>query len=139
MAKKKESRGYCGYNCTECGARSDDPAVRKKVVDGWRRLFGHTMYTVENVKCVGCMNEGKVADVQCRARPCARRKGHEFCMYCGQFPCEKLKLIIPRAFFATEEEYELCVKQFDVKDDMTSILVTIGKPPVWIKKKERKK
>lgn len=139
MAKKKELRGYCGYDCTDCGARSKDPEVRRKVVDGWRRLFGLKMYTVENVRCVGCRNAGKVADVECRARPCARRKGHEYCMCCADFPCDKLKLIIPRAFFATEEEYNLCVKQFDVKDDMTSILVKAGKAPAWAKKKGRGK
>jgi len=32
--------GYCGYNCDLCAARSDDPAVRQRLVDGWRKLFG---------------------------------------------------------------------------------------------------
>jgi len=28
--------GYCGYNCHLCATRSDDPAVRQKLVHGWR-------------------------------------------------------------------------------------------------------
>lgn len=29
--------GYCGYNCHLCAARSDDPAVRQKLLDGWKK------------------------------------------------------------------------------------------------------
>jgi tRNA U38,U39,U40 pseudouridine synthase TruA len=39
-----EMIGYCGYNCHLCAARSDDPAVRQRLVDGWRKLFGHEDY-----------------------------------------------------------------------------------------------
>ena len=52
---KEEMIGYCGYSCHLCSARSDDPAVRQKLVDGWRRIFGHQQYTAENVKCDGCL------------------------------------------------------------------------------------
>ena len=37
----QEIIGYCGFSCHLCAARSDDPAVRQKLVDGWRRFFGH--------------------------------------------------------------------------------------------------
>jgi len=43
--------GYCGYNSDACAARSDDPAVRHKLVDGWRKLFGQQAYTAEDVRC----------------------------------------------------------------------------------------
>jgi len=39
--------GYCGYNCHVCAARSDDPEVRQKLVDGWRKIYGHEHYTAE--------------------------------------------------------------------------------------------
>lgn len=70
-----EMIGYCGYNCQLCAARSDDPAVRQKMVDGWRKIFGHQNYTAENVKCDGCPSDGEVADKICKARPCAKEKG----------------------------------------------------------------
>jgi hypothetical protein len=41
--------GYCGYNCGSCAARSDDPALRQKLVDGWRKIFGHQHYSAQNV------------------------------------------------------------------------------------------
>ena len=54
-----EMVGYCGYRCHLCAARSDDPAVRQKLVDGWRKYFGHESYTVENVRCDGCRAAGR--------------------------------------------------------------------------------
>ena len=30
--------GYCGYNCHLCAARSEDIAVRQKMVDAWRNI-----------------------------------------------------------------------------------------------------
>jgi len=133
MTKNMEMIGYCGYNCHLCAARSEDPAVRQKMVDGWRKFFGHENYTAENVKCDGCLSDGKVADKQCKARPCAKERGIENCAYCDEFPCDKLKPLIPSIFFATEEEYNLCMRQFDCKPNLVKILVKIGKPPFWLK------
>jgi len=135
VTENKEMIGYCGYNCHLCVARSEDPTVRQKLVDGWRKLFGHTTYTAENVKCDGCPSNGKVADTQCQARPCAKQKGLNSCAYCDDFPCEKLKPLIPRIFFATEEEYNLCMRQFDCKANLTKILAERGKTPFWLKQK----
>ena len=36
----EEMIGYCGYSCHMCAARSDDPDVIKKLVEGWRKIFG---------------------------------------------------------------------------------------------------
>jgi hypothetical protein len=132
LNESTEMIGYCGYNCYLCAARSEDPAVRQRLVDGWRKLFGHEMYTAENVKCDGCPSNGKVADKQCRARPCAKERGVKNCAYCEAFPCEKLKPLIPPIFFATEAEYNLCVRQFDCRPNLTNILVERGKPPFWV-------
>ena len=43
--KKELSR--CGYRCDLCAARSDDPEIRQKLVDGWYKYFGHQNYTAE--------------------------------------------------------------------------------------------
>lgn len=133
--ENQELIGYCGYNCHLCAARSEDPAVRQRLVDGWRKLYGHDMYTAENVKCVGCPNEGKHADTQCKARPCAIERGVKNCAYCDDFPCDNLRPLISPIYFVTEEEYDLCMRQFDVKENLTSMLEDAGKQPFWARKK----
>jgi len=138
-----EMIGYCGYNCHLCAARSDDPAVRQRLVDGWRKIFGHQDYTAENVKCDGCLSDGRVADQQCQARPCAREKGVESCAYCNEFPCEKIKHLIGsregmligchrRVPSVGEEEYSLCMRQFDSMPNLVRMLVRAGKLPGWV-------
>ena len=135
--------GYCGYNCHLCAARSDDPAVRQKLVDGWRKFFGHENYTVENVKCDGCLSDGRVADQVCKARPCAQEKGIESCAYCDEFPCDKMKHLMasrdgmliwcyPRTADVTEKEYNLCMRQFDSMPNLVRMLASSGKLPEWV-------
>ncbi len=135
--------GYCGYNCALCAARSDDPAVREKLVDGWRRLFGHQHYTAENVKCDGCLSSGQVADQACQARPCAREKGVESCAFCQEFPCDKMRHLMGSRVgmliwlrragdTLTEDEYNLCMRQFDSMPTLMHMLVKAGKLPQWV-------
>ncbi len=135
--------GYCGYNCHLCAARSDDPAVREKLVDGWRKIFGHQHYTTENVRCDGCLNDGRLADKSCKARPCARENGVENCACCDEFPCKKMKNLMgirkgmpiwcyPRTSSVTEEECNLCMRQFDSMPNLLRMLVGAGKIPSWV-------
>jgi hypothetical protein len=134
--------GYCGYNCHLCAARSDDLAVRQKMVDGWRKIFGHQDYTAENVKCDGCLSDGRVADQKCKARPCAQEKGVVSCAYCDEFPCDKMKHLMasregmliwcyPRTSSITEEEYNLCMRQFESMPNLLRMLADSGKIPSW--------
>lgn len=143
----REMISYCGYNCHLCAARSEDPAVRQKLVDGWRKYFGYENYTAENVQCDGCLNDGKLADKQCKVRPCARKKGHENCAFCDEFPCDKLKklmasregmllLSFPRTSSITEEEYNLCMRQFESMPNLVRILADIEKIRPWVKDPE---
>jgi hypothetical protein len=138
-----EMIGYCGYNCHLCAARSDDPAVRQRLVEGWRKIFGHEHYTAENVKCTGCPSDGRVADQQCQARPCAKQKGVESCAYCDEFPCDKMKHLMasrdgmliwccPSMSSATEGEYDLCVRQFESMPNLVKALASAGKLPSWV-------
>jgi hypothetical protein len=135
--------GYCGYNCHLCAARSDDAAVRQKLVDGWRKFFGHEVYTAENVKCDGCPSDGRVADQVCQARPCAKEKGVKSCAYCDEFPCDKMKHLMgsregmliwgyPKTSSVTEEEYNLCMRQFDSMPNLLKMLADAGKLPSWV-------
>jgi hypothetical protein len=136
--------GYCGYNCYLCAARSDDINLRQKMVDAWRKYLGHENYTAENVACEGCKSKGdKIADKICKARPCAREKGLDSCAQCDDFPCNKVKHLlsyslgmltyrVPQFKDITEEEYNLCVQQWNSMPNLIKILVNEGKLPSFI-------
>jgi hypothetical protein len=132
--------GYCGYNCGLCAARSDDAALRRKLVEGWRRYFGHQHYTADNVKCDGCRSDGEVADKECRARPCARKRGVTLCAECAEFPCAKMKGLMasgegmllfgyPATKGISAEDYNLCMRQFESMPALVDALVKAGKLP----------
>jgi hypothetical protein len=134
--------GYCGYNCHLCAARSDDPAVRQKLVEGWRALFGHEHYTAENVRCDGCRSDGRVADRECRARPCARERGVDSCAACDDFPCDKMRhLMASREGLLiycvrgkdglNRADYDLCARQFESMPNLVRELRRAGRLPEW--------
>jgi hypothetical protein len=135
--------GYCGYSCHLCAARSDDPVVRQKLVDGWRRIFGHQQYTAENVRCDGCRSEGRTADSACAARPCAKEKNIDSCAHCEQFPCPKMRHLMgsrdgllifcrPSDTHVSEEDYNLCMRQFDSMPNLVRLLAAAGKLDSWV-------
>ena len=112
--------GRCGYRCDLCAARSDDRELRQKMVDGWRKYWGHERYTADNVRCDGCLADGRLADTNCGVRPCVIEKGIPNCAYCDECPCDKLRRLVssPHMNFARfgevpEEDYNLCMRQFD--------------------------
>ena len=139
----EEMFGYCGYNCGLCAARSDDPEVRQHLVDGWRRIFGHQMYTAENVRCDGCRGNGRIADKQCEARPCAIDRGVESCAHCDDFVCDKVGHLLgsregmlifcrPKDGAVTKEEYNLCMQQFNSMQNIVRWLAEAGKLGDWV-------
>ena len=139
----EEMIGFCGYNCHHCAARSDDPAERQKLVDGWRKVFGHQNYTAENVRCDGCRSDGRLADQSCRARPCALAKGVSSCALCDEFPCSKMSHLMgdrlgmllgcyPQTMDLSEEEYNRCMRQFESRPNLIRILAGAGKLPSWV-------
>jgi hypothetical protein len=137
-----EKIGYCGYDCSICAARSDDDDLRQKLVEGWKKIFGHEMYTSENVRCDGCRGGARHADTSCEARPCAESRGVPSCALCDGFVCDKVRnllasregmMIFLRSRIAgiSEEEYELCVRQFESMPRLLRILVDSGRLPGW--------
>jgi hypothetical protein len=140
-SNKDKMIGYCGYNCYLCAARSEDINIRRKMVEAWQKYLGHEHYTAENVKCEGCKSEGgKIADKKCKARPCARNKGFESCAQCNEFPCDKVQhlitssagMLIYRSHLfkeITEEEFNLCVQQWNSVPNLINIMVKEGKLP----------
>jgi hypothetical protein len=142
MSELSEMIGYCGYSCHLCAAQSKDPKTRQKLVDGWRKYFGHQNYTAENVQCDGCRSKGRHADQECKARPCAEKKGVKSCALCSAFPCDTLRPLIAsreglllfcgtRAGGLTEDEYNLCMRQFESMPTLIRIMVENGKVPAW--------
>lgn len=129
-----EELARCGYRCDLCAARSDDPAVRQRLIEGWKKYFGLTMYTVDNVRCDGCLHDGRLADKNCGVRPCVNEKEIENCAYCDEFPCERLEKL-----WCTEEElrkrfgdipdehFNLCMRQFCSKPRLLNIRRQLGK------------
>ena len=117
---EKKMLGRCGYRCDLCAARSDDPAVRQKMVDLWRKYWGHQKYTAENVRCDGCTAGGRLADKTCGVRPCVIEKGIPNCAHCDKAPCEKLRKLCSSPHFnwvrfgdVPQEDYDLAMRQFD--------------------------
>jgi hypothetical protein len=123
----------CGYRCDLCAARSKDPDVRQKMVDGWKRYFNLQMYTVDNVKCDGCYGEIR-ADKTCPVRPCVIEKGIENCAHCDDYICDKLRQLIgsregylKRFPDVSDENYNLCMRQFDSLGHLQKIRRELGK------------
>ncbi|HPT71964.1 MAG TPA: DUF3795 domain-containing protein [Candidatus Cloacimonadota bacterium] len=137
--------GYCGYDCSKCSATSDDPQVRQKLVDAWRKVLGHTMYTADNVHCCGCKSDGHHADSECQARPCALVKGLDSCAECDEFPCRKVAHLVCSRDSLTmfchqhlsdisPEEFEIATAQFTCsQENMLKILRSREKLPNWLK------
>jgi hypothetical protein len=124
----------CGYRCDLCAARSDDPELRQKLVDGWRKYLGHQMYTAENVRCDGCLSDGRLADKTCPVRPCVIARGVPNCAYCDDYPCENLnKLACNREMFMKafpdipEDDYNLCLRQFESLPELERLRRELGK------------
>ena len=138
-----EMISYCGYRCDLCAARSDDPEVRQQLVDGWRKYLGHQHYTAENVRCDGCRGNVRLADQACKARPCAIVRQVESCAFCEDFVCDKVGSLLSerlgmliflhrRMAEITQEEYELCIRQFENMPNLVQALVRAGKLPDWV-------
>ena len=139
-----EMIAYCGYSCHICAARSDDAEVRQRLVNGWRQYLGHQDYTADNVRCVGCLNDGPHADVHCSVRPCAVQRGVSTCAVCAEVPCDRLRgLLASREELLvdyhrgmgsmTAGEYDLCLRQFESMPNLVRMLVDAGKLPGWVR------
>lgn len=72
-------------------------------------------------------------------------KGVESCADCDEFPCQKLGPLMatrdgmllfchPRTASLTEEEYNLCMRQFDSMPNLVQSMVETGKLPSWLKR-----
>jgi len=80
------------------------------------------------------MSEGKLADKSCPVRPCVIERSIENCAYCDEYICDKLEgLICSREKFLArlgeipEEDYNLCLRQFESEPELKKIRKALGK------------
>ena len=77
---------YCGLNCGACpvGAANElgNEEFLRSMAEEWDR-------DLDDLRCNGCKTDVTAAFcTDCRMRQCAREKGVEFCVHCGDFPCD---------------------------------------------------
>jgi len=90
---------YCGYDCPEdckflLATKSGDVELKKEAWKEWKieEQFG-VPFDPEQAICHGCKAPGKPEGIvvkRCTVRPCAREKGLESCIECGELQsCDK--------------------------------------------------
>ncbi|MFX1337498.1 MAG: DUF3795 domain-containing protein [Promethearchaeota archaeon] len=88
MNLNKQHAAVCGLFCPGCTffiGTSEDPKRLK-------RLAGLFETPVEDMKCLGCRSNTRIAYCDsCKLYLCAQKKGIDFCGECAEFPCNELK------------------------------------------------
>jgi len=97
---------YCGINCRRCNLTTALPQAALKLreimeTDGWEHWgsqvfpeFEQFWGVLKNLTglqehCPMC--KGDCGNPECHFRLCAREKGLDLCVRCGDYPCEKLR------------------------------------------------
>ena len=100
---------YCGLYCRHCVNYARIPQQAKALYDTmkregfeyfgpyespefndfWKHLAKLTKQDKTNPAC-----RGGCGDPGCKVRICAREKGVEICVYCDEYPCEKLDFLV---------------------------------------------
>lgn len=84
---------YCGYTCPEdckflIGTKNDDVELKKEAWKGWKIEERFSVpFDPEQAICHGCKSPGKPEGIvlkRCDVRACAREKGLECCIECGE-------------------------------------------------------
>ncbi|MFP4396266.1 MAG: DUF3795 domain-containing protein [Anaerolineales bacterium] len=93
---------YCGLICTDCPAyvatQASDRDALENVAAEWREMFNAPEITADNIRCDGCLVEGRKAGYcsMCDIRACAIERGVINCAHCDAYGdgCEKLDSFI---------------------------------------------
>lgn len=87
--------GCCGFYCGSCPIH----IAYKKGIDFQRKLASalsvhmKRAVTVTEIQCQGCRSAAGDRDSwahKCKLRDCAAKKGKQYCIDCGEFPCDSL-------------------------------------------------
>jgi hypothetical protein len=83
----KKLAAVCGLYCEACTlyiATAEDPARLKS-------LAGRLKLSEEAIKCHGCRSDKRWPYCEkCKMSACAAEKNIDFCIECGEYPCEEL-------------------------------------------------
>jgi len=89
--------GYCGLDCSKCGAflatAANDDALRAKTSQEWSKAYNVDI-PPESINCTGCASDGvkfHYCENMCEIRKCARTHQVETCAACPDYGCEKIK------------------------------------------------
>jgi hypothetical protein len=81
---------YCGLYCGACeviNARTDHDKAR--VIEMFEAGVPNWHASPDDLHCSGCKTDDVFINCgKCPIRPCAKDKGVEFCVECGEFPCQ---------------------------------------------------
>ncbi len=102
----KEMVAYCGFICSECPAykatKKNDNKARAKIAEEWSKEL-KLSFKPEDINCEGCLavGEKRMAYCEvCEVIKCCSDNHLLNCSYCGQYPCDKVKVLyamVPQA------------------------------------------
>lgn len=73
----------CGNRCDLCPAyhRNIKKFDKQKIAEGWMEYFG-SLPSLDEIKCMGCLNEGQHPRGNCLIKNCVHDKNLENCGHC---------------------------------------------------------
>ena len=84
----KNLAAVCGLFCEACSlfiATTEDPARLKALAKRFE-------LPEETIRCYGCRSDKRGPYCQtCKMSACAAERGFDFCVECGDYPCDELK------------------------------------------------
>ncbi len=87
--------GACGLVCSNCDAfiatANNNQEQLEQVAALWRKIYKNDDIAADNIRCTGCMSDGKEKSgfclYVCKVKRCATQKQVENCGRCSEFPC----------------------------------------------------
>ena len=128
----------CGFRCDLCPAYEPNRgqmAGLEEISQGWFKYFGFQI-PPDEIRCVGCLNEGQHADKDCPVRPCAIQRKIDNCGLCKDFGCDRLKsrmnfieVYIKNPSTVPERDYHLYVEPYLSRSRLDVIRKNAGDGP----------
>lgn len=98
-----ELLGYCGLYCGGCGIfQNTAKGIATKLDDG------------QDYNCKGCNSDTLTPWCgDCAIKNCSREKGLEYCLKCGEFPCDKMTGFMDDPKYPYHKEVPEAMKRLD--------------------------
>lgn len=93
MRKENSERwsiSVCGLNCAKCdiysASHGDEKALNE--IKDWFKQKRNKILKPEQIRCEGCKGSLETHwSSDCKMLLCAKKRGHEYCFECAEFPC----------------------------------------------------